>query len=95
MTKHIGYALIGGVLFFGTTILVLWFSDNGIHESFSNAITNRSVFRSSLKASLWIGVLAGGITSITLRKSVNQKVYIWIALLFTLTVMELVIASLV
>lgn len=95
MTKHLGYSLIGGLLFLATTVVILWLSDTGIYEGFGDALERNPLFRSSLKTSLWIGVLSGGISSIALRKSSNRKVYVWIALIFTLIFTEFVIATLV
>jgi hypothetical protein len=95
MTKHLGYSLIGGLLFLAATVIILWFSDTGIYNGFEDAISRNPLFRSSLKTSFWIGVLAGGISSIVLRKSINSKVYVWIALIFTLILTEFVIATLV
>ena len=95
MTKHLEYTLIGGILFLITTIVVLWFSDTGIHNGFWDAVSSRTLFQSSLRTAFWIGVLSGGISSIVLRKSVNRKVYVWIALIFTLILTEVVIITLV
>ena len=95
MTKHLGYSIIGGIIFILTTVVVLWFADRGIHESFEDAVKTSAIFQSALRASFWIGVLAGSISSIALRKSQNRKVYVWIIMVFILTLMELVIITIV
>lgn len=95
MTKHLGYSLIGGLLFLAATIAVLWFSDRGIYNDFEDALSNSPLYRSSLKVSFWIGALSGSISSIVLRKSVNRKTYVWIAIILTLIFTEFVIARLI
>lgn len=95
MTKHLGYSLIGGLLFLGVTMLVLEFWDTGVHKGLLDAISESTVFRATLKASFWIGTLAGGISSIALRKSENRKTYVWIVLIFILLFTEFVIIKIV
>lgn len=95
MTRHLGYGLIGGLIFLLATLVILFFGDMGIYKGFADALSNNPLFRSALKSSIWIGVLSGSISSIVMRKSTNRKVYVWIALIFTLILTEFVIASLV
>ena len=95
MTKHLGYSIIGGLLFLITTVIVLWFFGPGVHDSFGDAISNSTITQSAIRASFWIGVFAGGVTSVVLRKSVNRKVYVWIALIFTLILTQVVLATVV
>jgi hypothetical protein len=95
MTKHLAYSLIGGLLFLGVTMVVLNFWDTGVHEGLLDAISESTVYREVLKASFWIGALTGGISSIALRKSVNQKIYVWIVLIFILLFTEFVIITIV
>ncbi len=94
MVKHLGYALIGGVLFLGATLLTLKFSDSGVQDKrIFSALSESEVIQSIVKASVWIGALAGGITSIALRKSENRKTYVWIVLIFILIFTEFVIST--
>jgi len=95
MTKHLGYSLIGALLFLVVTMLVLDFWDTGVHEGLLDAISESTVYRATLKAAFWIGALAGGISSIALRKSENRKTYIWIVLIFLLMFTEFVIVSII
>ena len=94
MLKHLGYALIGAVLFFGATLLTLKFSDSGVqHSGLFKDLSESEVLRSILRASVWIGALAGGITSIAMRKSENRKIYVWIAMILILIFTEFVIST--
>ena len=94
MIKHLGYALIGGLLFFGATLLTLKMSDSGVqHSGLFKDLSQSDVLRTILKASVWIGALAGGITSIVMRKSENRKTYVWIALILVLIFTEFVIST--
>ena len=94
MVKHLGYALMGGILFFVSTLLTLKLTDAGIQSAgFFNSFANSPVLQSIIKASVWIGILAGVLTSIVLRKSENRKVYVWIVLIFILIFTEYVIST--
>ena len=94
MLKHLGFALIGAVLFFGATLLTLKLSDSGVqHSGLFKDLTESEILRTILRASVWIGALAGGITSIALRKSQNRKTYVWIALILVLIFTEFVIST--
>jgi hypothetical protein len=94
MLKHLGFALIGAVLFFGATLLTLKLSDSGVqHSGLFKDLSESEILRTILRASVWIGALAGGITSIALRKSQNRKTYVWIVLIFSLIFTEFVIST--
>lgn len=94
MAKHLGYALIGAVLFLVTTLLTLKYTDSGVQDNgFLSTLSESDVIQSILKVSVWIGALAGGITSIALRKSENRKTYVWIALILSLIFTEFVIST--
>ena len=94
MIKHLGYALMGGLLFFTTTLLTLKFTDSGIQGTgLFSTLSESGVLKSMLSASVWIGALAGGIASMALRKSENRKIYVWIVLIFILIFTEFVIST--
>ena len=94
MLKHLGYALIGAMLFFGATLLTLKLTDSGIqHSGLFKDLSQSDVLAAILKASVWIGALAGGITSIAMRKSENRKTYVWIAIILILIFTEFVIST--
>ena len=95
MTKHLGYSLIGAVLFFLATLATLKLTDSGVQPSgLFKDLSQSEVLQSMLKTSVWIGALAGGITSIALRKSENRKIYVWIVLVFILIFTEVVMSTL-
>jgi len=94
MVKHLGYTLIGGVLFLVATLLTLKYTDSGIQsDGIFRALSESEVIKSILQASVYIGALAGGFTSIALRKSENRKTYVWIVLIFVLIFTEFVIST--
>ena len=94
MLKHLSYALIGALLFFGATLLTLKLSDSGVqHSGLFKDLSESEVLRAILKASVWIGALAGGITSVVMRKSENRKTYVWIAMILILIFTEFVIST--
>jgi hypothetical protein len=94
MVKHLGYTLMGALLFFVATLVTLKFTESGVqHDGLFKGLSDSEVLKSILKASVWIGALAGGITSIALRKSENRKTYVWIVLIFILIFTEFVIST--
>ena len=95
MRNYLGYSIIGGILFLGTTLLVLNFSNLGIHKDLWDAISGNSTFKGSVRASFWIGVLTGGVSSIILRKSTNRRIYVWILIIMTMVFTEFVIYTLI
>ena len=92
--KHLSFALIGGVLFFATTWLILKFTSAGIQvNGLMDAILMGGLLKSILVTACWIGLLAGGLSSLVLRKSESRKTYVWILLIFILIFMEFVIST--
>lgn len=85
---------MGGILFFVSTLLTLRLTDAGIQNTdIYYSFANSAVLLSILKTSVWIGVLAGVLTSIALRKSENRRIYVWIVLIFILIFTEYVIST--
>jgi hypothetical protein len=94
MLKHLGFVLIGGLLFFAATLLTLKLSGSGVQEDgLLKGLSESEVLKTMLQVSVWIGALTGGIASIALRKSVNRKTYVWILLIFILIFTEYVIST--
>jgi glucose uptake protein GlcU len=94
MLKHLGFAIIGGLLFFGATLVTLKLSDSGVqHFGLFKDLSQSDVLKAILKASVWVGVLTGGLTSMAMRKSVNRNTYVWIALILSLIFTEFVIST--
>ena len=94
MLKHLGFVLIGGLLFFAATLLTLKLSGSGVQEDgLFKGLSESEVLKTMLQVSVWIGALTGGIASIALRKSVNRKTYVWILLIFILIFTEYVIST--
>jgi hypothetical protein len=92
--KTIGFALIGGVIFFVTTLVTLKFSAAGIQANgLWDAILMGGMLKSILVASSCIGAFAGGLSSLVLRKSQDRKTYMWIILIFVLIFTQVVIAT--
>lgn len=94
MLKHLGFVLIGGLMFFGATLLTLKLSGAGVQEDgLFKGLSESELLKTMLQVSVWVGALTGGIASITLRKSVNRKTYVWILLMFILIFTEYVIST--
>jgi hypothetical protein len=94
MLKHLSFVLIGGLLFFGATLLTLKLSGSGVQQDgLFKGLSESDVLSTILKVSVWIGALTGGIASLVLRKSVNRKTYVWIVIIFMLAFTEFVIST--
>jgi hypothetical protein len=94
MLKHLGFVLIGGLMFFAATLLTLKLSGSGVQEDgLFKGLSESEVLKTMLQVSVWVGALTGGIASIALRKSVNRKTYVWILLIFILLFTEYVIST--
>jgi hypothetical protein len=92
--KHFGFALIGVVMFFIITLITLKFTKAGIQtEGLKDAILLGGIMKSILVTACWIGFIAGGLSSLVFRKSENQKIYVWIVLIFILIFTEVVIST--
>ena len=92
--KHLGFALIGGLIFFVGTLITLKFTMAGIQaHGLIDAILLGGILKSILVAGCWTGVLAGGLSSFVLRKSEDRKTYVWIILILTLLFAEFVIST--
>jgi hypothetical protein len=92
--KHLGFALLGGAIFFVVTMVTLKFTTAGIQaHGLIEAILVGGVLKSILVTACWVGVLSGGLSSIILRKSQDRKTYVWIILIFTLIFTEFVIST--
>jgi hypothetical protein len=94
MLKHLGFVLIGGLLFFAATLLTLKLSGSGVQQDgLFKGLSESELLKTMLQVSVWLGALTGGIASIALRKSVNRKTYVWILLIFILIFTEYVIST--
>lgn len=94
MLKHLGFVLIGGLLFFAATLLTLKLSGSGVQQNgLFKGLSESEVLKTMLQVSVWVGALTGGIASIALRKSLNRKTYVWILLIFMLIFTEYVIST--
>jgi hypothetical protein len=94
MLKHLGFVLVGGLMFFAATLLTLKLSGSGVQqEGLFKGLSESEVLKTMLQVSVWVGALTGGIASIALRKSVNRKTYVWILLIFILVFTEFVIST--
>jgi hypothetical protein len=92
--KHLGYALIGGLLFFGVTLFTLKYTTAGVQvDGLIQAIMLGGILKSIVMVASWIGVIAGGLSSVVLRKSQDRKTYVWIILIFILVFTEVVIST--
>lgn len=92
--KHLGFALIGVLIFFVITMITLKFTNAGIQiNGLIDAILVGGVIKSILVSACWIGFFAGGLSSLVLRKSENRKIYVWIIMIFSLIFTEVVIST--
>lgn len=94
MFRHLGFAAIGCVLFFISTLLLLNFFDAGIQvEGYRNALQEGFLFRNLLLDVSLLGAATGGLSSIVYRKSVNQTIYVNITLVLLLIFLEFVLLT--
>ena len=94
MIRHTGYALLGSGVFFAASLLSIRLFDAGVQvEGFLKAITMGTLLKSILVDISILGAVAGGMTSLVFRKSMNHRLYTWITLCLTLLFCEFVIIS--
>lgn len=92
--KHLGYALIGGFLFFIATWLTLRLTDAGIQpDGPFGFFAFAGLLRIILISTTWLGVVVGGLSSVALRKSENRSTYVWITMIFILIFTEFVVST--
>ena len=94
MIRHTGYLALGAGLYFAVSLLAIKFFDAGVQvEGFIKAVTDGSLLRSILVDISVFGAIAGGMTSLVFRKSMNHRLYTWITLILVLLFCEFVIIS--
>jgi len=94
MIRHTGYALLSSGIFFAASLLSIRLFDAGVQvEGFLKAVTMGTLLKSILVDISILGAVAGGMTSLVFRKSVNHRLYTWITLSLTLLFCEFVIIS--
>lgn len=94
MIRHTGYALLGSGLYFAASALAIISFDAGVQvEGFMKALTMGTLLKSILVDISFFGAVAGAMTSVVFRKSVNHRLYTWLTLILVLLFCEFVIIS--